>query len=85
MLLQSHPNFGGSFSIYAPLQIGGGSGIFLVWRGNAPDYVDVPHNAAPVRLRFRFAQATPDTLRYGLRLRVAAPRVARKGEAWWGR
>ncbi len=39
---------------------------------------------APVRLRFRFAQATPDTLRSN-GLRVAAPRVARKGEAWWAR
>src|SRR6202158_2056279 len=37
-----------------------------------------------VRLRFRVAQATPDTLRPG-DLRVAAPRVARQGEAWWGK
>src|SRR5207344_1701793 len=34
-----------------------------------------------VRLRFRYAQATPDTLRPD-GLRVAAPRVARQGEAW---
>jgi hypothetical protein len=36
----------------------------------------------PVRLRFRCAQATPDTLRPNV-LRLAAPRVARQGEAWW--
>src|SRR5437899_6096 len=40
--------------------------------------------AATVRLRFRCASATPDTLRPD-GLRVAAPRVARQGEAWWGR
>ena len=39
---------------------------------------------ALVRLRFRCAQATPDTLRPD-RLRLAAPRVARQGEAWWGK
>jgi hypothetical protein len=40
--------------------------------------------SAPVRLRIRFAQATPDTLHpYGPA--VAAPRVARQGEAWWAR
>ncbi len=43
-----------------------------------------PRRGAPVRLRFRFAPATPDTLRR-CGLRMAAPRVARKGEAWWGR
>src|SRR5260370_2922815 len=41
-------------------------------------------SAASVRLRFRVAQVTPDTLRPG-GLRVAAPRVARQGEAWWGK
>ena len=35
-----------------------------------------------VRLRFRFAQATPDTLRPD-GPRLAAPRVARQGKAWW--
>src|SRR3954471_22400035 len=35
-----------------------------------------------VRLRFRLAPATLDTLRPSC-LRVAAPRVARQGEAWW--
>jgi hypothetical protein len=35
-----------------------------------------------VRLRFRSAQAAPDTLRPDV-LRVAAPRVALQGEAWW--
>ncbi len=35
---------------------------------------------APVRLRLRFAQATPDTL--PRRASVAAPRVARQGRAW---
>ena len=40
--------------------------------------------ASPVRRRFRFAQAMPDTLRPD-GLRVAAPRVARQGEAWCGR
>ena len=39
---------------------------------------------ATVRLRFRFAQATPDTL-HPDGLSVAAPRVARQGEAWWGK
>src|SRR5207302_428603 len=38
--------------------------------------------APPVRLRSRFAQARPDTLRPD-GLRMAAPRVARQGEAWW--
>jgi hypothetical protein len=37
---------------------------------------------AAVRLRFRFAQATPDTLRPE-GFSAAAPRVARQGEAWW--
>jgi hypothetical protein len=43
-----------------------------------------PEASAPVRLRFRFAQATPHTLRPD-GLSLAAPRVARKGEAWWGK
>ena len=43
-----------------------------------------PEASAPVRLRFRFAQAAPDTLRPD-GLRLAAPRVAREGEAWWGK
>ena len=43
-----------------------------------------PEASAPARLRFRFAQATPDTLRPD-GLSMAAPRVARKGEAWWGK
>ena len=41
-------------------------------------------HASPVRLRFRCAQATPDTPRPD-GLGVAAPRVARQGEAWCGR
>jgi hypothetical protein len=49
-------------------EIGGGARVFLVRRGSAADYVDVPHNAAPVRLRFRFAQATPDTASLKLRM-----------------
>src|ERR1700726_1849307 len=38
----------------------------------------------PVRLRLRFAPATPDTLRPD-DLSLAAPRGARQGEAWWGK
>jgi hypothetical protein len=40
--------------------------------------------SVPVRLRFRFAQATPDTLRPD-GLRLVAPRAAHQGEAWWGK
>ncbi len=43
-----------------------------------------PEASAPVRLRFRFAQVTRDTLRPD-GLRLAAPCVARPGEAWWGK
>src|SRR5450631_2414852 len=43
-----------------------------------------PEPSAPVRPRFRFAQATPDTLRPD-GLRLAGPRVARQGAAWWGK
>jgi hypothetical protein len=43
-----------------------------------------PEASAPVRPRFRFAQARPDTLRPD-GPRLAAPRVAPQGEAWWGK
>src|SRR5580704_4180625 len=46
--------------------------------------IGAPGSGLPesVRLRFHCVQATPDTLRHG-GLCVAAPRVARQGEAWW--
>ncbi|WP_334496876.1 hypothetical protein [Bradyrhizobium sp. AZCC 1678] len=43
-----------------------------------------PPFAAPVRLRFRFAQATPDTTLHPSAPRGCATRSP-KGEAWWAR
>jgi hypothetical protein len=48
---------------HSPLQVSGDADIVLFRGARTADYLNVPHNAAPARLRFRFAQATPDTLR----------------------
>jgi hypothetical protein len=55
----------------------------LCFRGRSHDCKD-RSGLCPVRLRSRCARATPDTLCPD-DLRSAAPRVARQGEAWWGK
>src|SRR5262249_39168521 len=45
------------------LQICRCADVFLIGKHLTADDVYVPHEPAPVRLRFRCAQATPDTLR----------------------
>ena len=42
-------------------KVGSSADIALFWRSRTADYVNIPHRATLVRLRFRFAQAAPDT------------------------
>ena len=58
--------------------------IFVTLHGVVFDIL-VGGRLAAVSLRFRFAPATPDTTLRPSGPCVAAPRVARQGEAWWAR